>query len=323
MKGFFKRMAALAFAAAVSASLAVSACAFTFDFSDKTQTDEILADTKTIDGTSAVLEMDYGTNDNSTKMISIRCVLPSEYLESEAWNDPNVSVSIDVRLETEGADVIGYIPAFDTSWGWINPKDYVTLVYGEWVTITTSADYFYNNGFNKADPNRIMFQLRSQWGMPGQGVVKISVRDFRIEGGNTAAVTTTTEVTTTLEATTTTVAESAEPVDPVTAEESAGVPEEITAESEQTAETQQETEPAQAPDAPQTSAPTTTSQESAPATEKTAPPASSINYSEIVLEQPDSGTSVAMVIAVVGGGAVLIVGIAVAVFIIWKKKKFY
>lgn len=253
MKGFLKRTAALICAAAVSSALAVGAFAdHTFDFSDKSQADEILADTKYIDGTSAELEMDLGTDDNSTEMISIRCVLFGDYLESEFWNDPNVTVSIDVKLETEGANVIGYIPAFcGTGWKWINPVDYVTLTYGEWVTITTSGEHFYNNGFNNDDPSRLMFQLRSQWGEPGQGVVKISVKDFRIEGGSAAAVATTTAETTTTVATTaettTTAEEVVEPVDTVTAEESVAVPTESAAASEPEGENEQTRSPQDSP----------------------------------------------------------------------------
>ena len=333
MKGLLRRAAAAVCAAAICSVCAVSAFAdHTFDLGDKGQTDEILADAKTVDGTQAQLTMDFGTDADSKKMISVRYVLFGEYLDTEFWNDPNVSVSIDVKLETEGANVMGYIPGFDTNWIWINPTEYTTLKYGEWMTITESGQHFYE-GFKKNGANRILFQLRSQWGEPGQGVVTISVKDFRITGGSAQSVVTepeeiTTpepEVTTTPETTTT-----AEPViaptesaEPVQSAESAESIE--SAQSAQTAESAENTESAES--AEQAIAPAQSTTPQAPdttvETQRTAPLASSIDYSQISLEQPDPSGSIAMVVLIVVGSAVVIVGIGVVVFIIWKKKKFY
>lgn len=324
MKGLLRRAAAAVCAAAICSVCAVSAFAdHTFDLGDKGQTDEILADAKTVDGTQAQLTMDFGTDADSKKMISIRYVLFGDYLEAEFWNDPNVSVSIDVKLETEGANVIGYMPGFDTTWGWINPTEYTTLKYGEWTTITESGQHFYE-GFKKNGANRILFQLRSQWGEPGQGVVTISVKDFRITGGSAQSVAAEPEATTTPEPEVTTTPETtttAEPVivptesaEPVQSAESAE-----SAESAQSAQTAESAEQAIAPAQSTTpQAPETTVE-----TQRTAPPASSIDYSQISLEQPDPSGSIAMVVLIVVGSAIVIIGIGVVVFLIWKKKKFY
>lgn len=326
MREFFRRAAAAVCAAAVFSACAVNALAdHTYDLADKGQTDEILADTKTVDGTQAQLTMDLGTEVDGNKMISARYVLFGDYLNAEFWNDPSVSVSIDVKLETEGANVMGFMPAFDGSWKWVNPTDYTTLVYGEWVTITESGEHFYA-GFKDNGPNRILFQLRSQWGEPGPGEVTISIKDFRITGGSaqTAAepVESTPEVTTAFEVITTaepdsTPAESAEPVQSAESVQTAE-----SAESAQSSESAETTETAQQAAAPaQSSAPQTP--ETTVETQRTAPPASSIDYSQITLEQPDPSGSITMVVVVVVGSALLIIGIGVVVFLIWKKKKFY
>ena len=327
MRGFLRRAVAAVCAAAVCSVCAVSAFAdHTFDLTDKEQTDEILADTKTVDGTQAQLTMDFGTDEESKKMISVRYVLFGEYLDAEFWNDPGVSVSIDVKLETEGANVIGYMPGFDTDWDWINPTEYTTLKYGEWTTITESGQHFYER-FKDKGVNRILFQLRSQWGEPGQGVVTVSIKDFRITGGSAQPdvtepeVTTTPEpeVTTTPETTTTTEPESvpAESAEPAQSAESAQ-----SADSFESAESVQSAESAEQAIAPAQSE-TPQAPDATIETQRTAPPASSIDYSQISLERPDPSGSIAMVVLVVVGSAVVIVGIGVVIFIIWKKKKFY
>lgn len=321
MRGFLRRAVAAVCAAAVCSVCAVSAFAdHTFDLTDKEQTDEILADTKTVDGTQAELTMDLGTDEESKKMISVRYVLFGEYLDTEFWNDPNVSVSIDVKLETEGANVIGYMPGFDTNWGWINPTEYTTLKYGEWTTITESGQHFYE-GFKDNGVNRILFQLRSQWGEPGQGVVTVSIKDFRITGGSAQPVAAEPEATTPPEPEVTTAPE----VTPTTEPESVPAESAQTAESSESAESTQSAESAES--AEQAIAPAQSETPQAPdttiETQRTAPPASSIDYSEITLEHPDPSGSIAMVVLVVVGSAVVIVGIGVVIFIIWKKKKFY
>ncbi len=326
MRGFLRRAVAAVCAAAVCSVCAVSTFAdHTFDLTDKEQTDEILADTKTVDGTQAQLTMDFGTDEESKKMISVRYVLFGEYLDAEFWNDPGVSVSIDVKLETEGANVIGYMPGFDTNWDWISPTEYTTLKYGEWTTITESGQHFYER-FKDNGVNRILFQLRSQWGEPGQGVVTVSIKDFRITGGSAQPDVTEPEVTTLPEPEVTTLPEPEVTTAPeiMTTTE----PESVPAESAQSAESFESAESVQsAESAEQAIAPAQSETPQAPdttiETQRTAPPASSIDYSEIKLERPDPSGSIAMVVLVVVGSAVVIVGIGVVIFIIWKKKKFY
>lgn len=331
MKSFFRKAAALVCAAAICSVCAVSAFAdYVFDLTDKQRTDEIIADEKNIDGTQAKLTIDFGTDDTSKVMMSTRYVLFDNYLDAEFWNDPDVTVSIDVKLETEGADVIAFLPGFDGNWSWIDPSKYTTLTYGEWVTVTESGQHFYE-GFKKNGPNRILLQIRSQWGKPGQGVVTVSIKDFRINGGAASVVTTApVEVTQP--------AEETAPITEATPESSVTtapeeLPEEVepTAESvqtEQPAQTEQSAESADTKESAEAAAPVQSSASAAPdttaqTTVRTAPPASSIDYSMIALEQPDPGMSIAKVLLIVGGSAAGIIGIGVVIFIIWKKKKFY
>lgn len=330
MKRLFRKAAALVCAAAICSACAVSAFAdYVFDLTDKQRTDEIIADEKNIDGTQAQLTIDFGTADTREVMMSARCVLFDNYLDAEFWNDPNVSVSIDVKLETEGADVIAFLPGFDGEWSWIDPSKYITLKYGEWVTVTESGQHFYE-GFKKNGPNRILFQVRSQWGKPGQGVVTVSIKDFRINGGAASVVATTAPVEVTQPADTTPVTEATPESSVTTAPEEISEEVEPTAESvqtEQPAQTEQSAESADTKESAEVAAPVQSSSAAAPDTTaqtvRTAPPASSIDYSMIALEQPDPGMSIATVLLVVGGSAAVIIGIGVVIFIIWKKKKFY
>ncbi|MDE6030388.1 MAG: hypothetical protein K2G32_02085, partial [Oscillospiraceae bacterium] len=194
MKKIIARALSAVLAVTTAAVLCLSAQAdeYMYKFDDSTLVDGIEADTYDINGSEIVMERVLGAGESDPGM-SVRCILFNEYIEPEFWNDPDVTVSIDFRLETEGADVIGYIIGFDSKWTWINPSDFTVLKYNEWMTITETGAHFYE--YFKSDvPNRLLFQVRSNWGAGEQGSVKVTAKNFRISDGKTTVVVPTTEV---------------------------------------------------------------------------------------------------------------------------------
>ncbi|MDE7193396.1 MAG: hypothetical protein K2O14_05440 [Oscillospiraceae bacterium] len=288
----FTRIVSAALAAMTAAVLSVSAYAneFVYNFDDSTLEDGIEADTYDINGTEIMLEKELGDGETDPGM-SVRTVLFNEYIDPEFWNDPDVTVSIDVRLDTEGANVIAYIIGFDSKWTWINPSDFTVLKYNEWITITETGAHFYEY-FKTNEPNRLLFQTRSNWGAGGQGTVRVTARNFRISDGKTDVV-----------------------LDPTV---DASVPE-----STEPVESGETTAPA----ASSTPAPDTSAPESTPATSVTsiqtaAAASTSINYAEM-MTSPDSEKSTAMVfIIIIAVAAVVVAGIVVG-YLIYKKKKYY
>lgn len=287
MKKLLRGIAAVISAAAVGISLAVGAFAdYVYDFGDSRIVDEIRADSKELNGTEAKFTMDLGSSD-SEDGISVRFALFNEYLDAEFWNDPNVKVSVDVKLETEGADVIGYIPAFDNKWTWINPTEFTTLKYGEWMTITETGEHFYE-GFKDNGPNRFCFQVRTNWGAPAAGVVTISLRNFTISDGTSETVV---EPETTVSDTSETTAEANAPVDSTS-----------------------NSTPDNTPSESVSSAASTTSMVVADA------PDEQVTYVPV---QPNAEKQTAMVIIIIVAIAGVIVAGAVIGYIIYKKRKYY
>jgi hypothetical protein len=288
MKRIVKKM--ISAAAAVIAAAAMAVCAFadyTYSFDDSELIGELKSDSYEINGdepTEITMEKELGDGESDDGM-TIRFALFNEFLDPEFWNNPDVSVSVDVKLETEGADVIGYIPGFDIKWTWINPSDFTSLVYGEWVTITETGSHFYD-AFKTNDPNQLLFQVRSNWGSGEQGTVKITIRNMTIHDGT------------------------GETVLPVT-EESVG-----TADSDsQSAETVEA--------AVTNTEQTTVAQTTAATTRQTAAaPATSIDYSQYEVNA-NPGQSIALVfIVIIAVVVVVVVGVVVG-YIIYKKKKYY
>ncbi len=287
MKKILNGIIAAVAAAVVSASLAVGAFAdYIYDLSDSRIVDEIRADSKEIDGTEAKLTMDLGPSD-SEDGISIRFALFNEYLDAEYWNDPNVTVSVDVKLETEGADVIGYIPAFDNKWNWINPTDFTTLRYGEWITISETGEHFYE-GFKDNGPNRFCFQVRTNWGAPTAGVVTVSIRNFTISDGTSETV-----------------------IEPETGETTASDTSETTVEANDPVQSDTNSS---TPSESVSSPASTTSMVVADA------PEDQITYVPV---EPNAGKQTAMVIIIIVIIAVVIIAGAVVGYIIYKKRKYY
>lgn len=327
-----KRAACAVCAAVVMAAVSVSAAAdYTYSFDDSKLCDEINADTSEINGTEGTFTTKF-SDSTGNDFLSLRFRLFNEFADLEFWNSDDVSVSVDVRLDTKGKDVIGCMPAFTTNWKWVDPSDYTQLKYNEWITITETGKHFYD-GFEGKKPAYILFQVRTNWTAIAQGDVTISVRNFRINGGSagviepeqttTAATTTetTTAATTSAPEDTTAVQPTEEPVikteEPVAATSENA--DKATSEAVQTIE--QETKEAAVTTA---------------GTEITTPPESSapsetttINIPEMEGEQPQDYSeyykqeSPTMMILIIVGVAVLISAGAVVGYLIYRKKKYY
>ncbi len=297
MKPSIKKFICVISAAALMALSSVTAFAdhtYQLDGDDKL-CDEIIADTQSINGAEGEFETEFGDS-TQEKYFSLRFKLFNEYLDAETWNSDDLTVSVEVRLETEGANVIGCIPAFTSKWGWINPSEYVPLVYNEWVTVSETGSHFYED-FSGAAPGELLFQVRTNWGEPAQGKVKLSVRNFKITDKGGAAVTTAPD------------SENAPTAEPASTLDTEGSTGNSTAEPAGTAEIsgpEQTTKPAE------TEATTIR-------TAATVATSSAINYSELYAA-PKS--PVTMIIIIVAVAAVIVVG-AVVGYIIYRKKKFY
>lgn len=323
-----KKLACAAAALAAAAAMTISAFAdYTYSLDDSKLVSDVLADTKAISGTEGVFEKNDLKAAETDDAISMRLSVFNEFLDAEYWNDPNVQVCVDVKLETEGVNVMGFIAGFDSKWKWINPSNYVNLEYGKWVTVSETGKHFYE-GWSERGPNQFMFQIRSQWDSGEQGYVKASIKNFRIIGPD-GAVTTVPETTTTTEATTTTAATTTEATTTTVQEEPTDVPvesaeaasaEAATAESAEapTAEAPAETTAATTA-ATTTAAPATTTEEIV--TAKTDAPAP--DMSNIVLTRPDTEKESSPLVIIVGAAAAVVVVAAVVIgYLISKKKKF-
>ncbi len=292
LKKMFFRFVSLAAAALTASAVTsgVSAEEFVYAFDDATLVDEIEADTYDIDGTEISIEKELGDAEVDPGM-SVRCVLFNEYINAEFWNDPNVTVSVDVRLDTEGADVIGYIIGFDSKWTWINPSKFTKLKYNDWVTITETGEHFYHY-FQKNEPLRLLFQTRSNWGVQPQGSVKVTLKNFRISNGAAAAEPT---------------VESFAPESSDTETPEASTP-----------AVSSTPVPDTSSDIPDTSSTVSTSIQTASAA------STSINYADIdlnVSEQTEKSTAMVFIVIIVAA-AVVVAGIVVG-YLIYKKKKYY
>lgn len=330
---FRKMRKAICGIAAIVTMAAVSVTAsadYIYDFNNTDLCDEIKAAEYEIYGTEGRFTATLGDS-TEEKYISLRFKLFNEYLDQEFWESPDAKVSVDVKLETAGKDVIACIPGFNNKWGWVNPSDYTPLVSGEWVTVTETASHFHEE-FAKGEPAYLLFQVRTNWGASAQGDITVAVRNFRIINGKSSEATTQTtttepEVTTTPEETTTSqpektsapTEETAEPANTLENEGSGETPATEQATAEAKTDEATVTEPTDSNDKPDDNSPAETTAATTIRTAATMATSSAINYSELYAE-PESPV---MLILIIVGVAVVIVAGAVIGYIIYRKKKFY
>ncbi len=310
----FKRIVGGVFAAAVMTASSVTASAdYTYQLSGDGLCDEIKAGTKEIDGDTGSFVTEFGDS-TEEKFLSLRFKLFNEFLDPEFWNNENVTVSIEARLDTEGADVIGCLPGFNSVWSWITPSDYTPLVYGEWVTISETGQHFYKD-FAQCAPAYILFQARTNWGSDAQGEVKISVRNFTISDGTTTVAVTEPPV----ENTTVSEPEVSEPVESDT---------EVSSSAESSSGEAAVTEPTESDSEPSDTGSDVSRTESTVAstttivTAATSATSAPINYNDYYQMDYETESPTVMILIIVGVAAV-VVGGAVVGYIIYKKKKYY
>ena len=112
-----KRAACAVCALVVMAAVSVSAFAdYTYSIDDKKLCDEIQADTSDINGTEGTFTAKF-SDSTGQDFLSLRFRLFNDYANLDFWNDDNVSVSVDVRLDTKGKDVIGCLHLRQTGVG--------------------------------------------------------------------------------------------------------------------------------------------------------------------------------------------------------------
>lgn len=147
----FRKAVGCIIAAAVMTVVSVTASAdYIYDLNNTDLLDEIKATDYEIYGTEGRFTATLGDS-TEEKYVSLRFKLFNEYLDQEFWESDDARVSVDVKLETAGKDVIACIPGFNNKWGWVNPSDYTPLKSGEWVTVTEKASHFHEE-FAKGQP---------------------------------------------------------------------------------------------------------------------------------------------------------------------------
>lgn len=329
----FRKAVGCIIAAAVMTVVSVTASAdYIYDLNNTDLLDEIKATDYEIYGTEGRFTATLGDS-TEEKYVSLRFKLFNEYLDQEFWESDDARVSVDVKLETAGKDVIACIPGFNNKWGWVNPSDYTPLKSGEWVTVTEKASHFHEE-FAKGQPAYLLFQVRTNWGSPSQGEITVSVRNFRIIDSKTAQTTTENTTQTT---TTTKPEETSAPEETSTTPEETSAPDAATAEPANTLETEgaaaetpateqagtkEQTEEAAVTEPTEPSDTSSTPAETAATTIRTAATeatSSEINYGQLYAE-PESPV---MLIVIIVGVAVVIVAGAIIGYMIYRKKKFY
>lgn len=315
----FRKAVGCIIAAAVMTVVSVTASAdYIYDLNNTDLLDEIKATDYEIYGTEGRFTATLGDS-TEEKYVSLRFKLFNEYLDQEFWESDDARVSVDVKLETAGKDVIACIPGFNNKWGWVNPSDYTPLKSGEWVTVTEKASHFHEE-FAKGQPAYLLFQVRTNWGSPSQGEITVSVRNFRIIDSKTAQTTTENTTQTT---TTTKPEETSAPEETSTTPEETSAPDAVTAEpATEQAGTKEQTEEAAVTEPTEPSGTSSTPAETAATTIRTAATeatSSAINYGQLYAE-PES--PVMLIVIIVGVAVVIVVG-AIIGYMIYRKKKFY
>lgn len=320
-------------AAAVMTVVSVTASAdYIYDLKNTDLVDEIKASDYEIYGTEGRFTATLGDS-TEEKYVSLRFKLFNEYLDQEFWESDDARVSVDVKLETAGKDVIACIPGFNNKWGWVNPSDYTPLKSGEWVTVTEKASHFHEE-FAKGQPAYLLFQVRTNWDSPAQGEITVAVRNFRIINGksgdttteNTTTTTTPDETTVPEETTAPASEDSSSPEDTSADETATAEPantldtEGASGETPSTAESEEQTvEAVTEPSDTDSSTPSETTAATTIRTAATEATSSAINYSQLYAE-PESPV---MLILIIVGVAVVIVAGAIIGYLIYRKKKFY
>lgn len=317
-----KAVAALLASAAVASATALSAFAdYTYDLSDRNVAVLQNAKDKSVSGKEAQVTLNLPTS------FSVRCTLFNELTDPIYWTYDDVTVSAEIRLDTEGVEAVGYIAGMGDGWQWIAPTEKVPLVYNEWVTITETGMHLYEGWIdagNNCIPSQVTIDLRNAETQPAVDNVKFSIRNVKISGPAITPFTPPVAETTTV---TTTTEEEPEPAESEVSE--------VTSEPEQTEETEkpeESEEPAQSEEPEETAPASTTTPEASETPENSseiAPAQSSIGTAApvnvkndgTIAEREEKGADLGIGIVIVAISVVVVLAVAAAGFFIFKKKK--
>lgn len=310
-------------AAVVFASLSV--CAFadvSYDFTDENLVTGWDCKEKVVTATSCQLTGDL---QKTHKGISTRIVLFNEMQNPEYWNNDNVYVTAEVRLETPDVEAIAQLAGMDTTWRWFEGTDKPVLPYNEWVTITETGKHFYEKWASLV-PNQILIDVRGTSSTETFKDVTVSFRNFQIVGPAVTAYQS--EVP---EETTNTEPEVTEPeetqpevTEPEVTEPEVTEPEETEPEETEPEVTEPEaTEPSQAE--PEDTKPEEKPAESvSPAPDNGKPASTAAPVTAVdgtIAEREEASTDMTTIIIVAVIVAVVVIGAAAAGVIFFKKKK--
>lgn len=293
-----RRLGAVVMALAMIFVLSVGACAA---FVSKVDTDGTADGAVTLDGFTAT----FSVSKDGAK--SINYYLDGDALNAEFWNNSNAYVEIDLTLNSAADDVYAILPAFTSTWGWVNPSVWDTyLVNGSTVTLREPLSTYYSE-FKNNTPLLIRAQICSN--SETAETVEITVSELRFVGVDGA--------------------EAVQPDEEVSVpadddEQEASAPEDTSAE-ESSAPDEPADEPADEPVSSDTSSAPAEDDASRPITTTTQP-------SQTTTKAPASTTAAAADNAGGSGiaGPIIIIIVVVVViaaaavgFIIYRKKKFY
>lgn len=305
-------------AAVVFASLSV--CAFadvSYDFTDENLVTGWDCKEKVVTATSCQLTGDL---QKTHKGISTRIVLFNEMQNPEYWNNDNVYVTAEVRLETPDVEAIAQLAGMDTTWRWFEGTDKPVLPYNEWVTITETGKHFYEKWASLV-PNQIIIDVRGTSSTDTIKDVTVSFRNFKIVGPAVTAYQP--EVP---EETTNTEPEVTEPevTEPEVTEPEVTEPEETEPEETEPEVTEPEaTEPSQAE--PEDTKPEEKPAESvSPAPDNGKPASTAAPVTAVdgtIAQREEASTDMTTIIIVAVIVAVVVIGAAAAGVIFFKKKK--
>lgn len=166
-----RRLGAVVVALAMIFVLSVGACAA---FVSKVDTDGTADGAVTLDGFTAT----FSVSKDGAK--SINYYLDGDALNAEFWNNSNAYVEIDLTLNSAADDVYAILPAFTSTWGWVNPSVWDTyLVNGKTITLREPLSTYYSE-FKNGTPLLIRAQICSN--SEAAETVEVIVGELRFVG---------------------------------------------------------------------------------------------------------------------------------------------
>lgn len=287
-----RKLGAVIMALAMIFVLSVGACAALVS---KVDTDGTADGAVALEGFTATFSV---SADNSK---SINYYLDGDALDPEFWNNSDAYVEIDLTLNSAADDVYAILPAFTSTWGWVNPSVWDTyLVNGSTITLREPLSTYYA-GFAGNTPLLIRAQICSN--SETAETVEVTVGELRFVGVDGAEA----------------VQPDEEVSVPADDEQDVSEPDDTSAEEstpDEPADEPVSSDTSSAPEQDDTSRPITTTTQ--PSQTTTNAPASTTTASAD--SAGGSGIAGPIIIIIV---VVVVIAAAAVGFIIYRKKKFY